>query len=269
MEFSREIITPETARKMLVKNLPYNRKVSKTTVELYARDMIEGRWSEDSPFPIIISSKGYLMDGQHRLLAVIQAGIPITFYVARNVSEETFEYIDNGKKREAWQFMDGTQVKNRQAMAKFLCSLDMGNSYFQAIRGTKTITRQELLDYEESHRSEIVEAVNAGLRVREAVGVGSNLAYGAAVAVCHRLGISEMENYNAARLAGSENFLLLVKTVTRAYLSAKAKPSAAWVSGTMLQFIEAENQGKTVRSFNKQDSMLDKYTELYRKHIDV
>ena len=269
MRFYQELITPEKAEKILKKNLPYNRKVSDRVVELYARDMKEGRWNEDCPTTISISSKGYLIDGQHRLLAVIRSGVPILFVVAADVSEDAFEYIDNGKKREAWQFMEGSQVKNRQAMAKFLCSLDMGNSFSQAIRGTVTVTRQELLEYEQANRGEIIEAVNAGIRMREAVGVGSNLAYGAALVVQSRLGAAEMKNYNAERLAKSDNFLLLVKTITRAYLSAKAKPSAVWVSGTMLQFIEAEEQGKTVRSFNKQEAMLEKYTEIYRKRFGV
>ena len=269
MEFHQELITPEKAKKILKNNLPYNRKVSVKVVELYARDMEEGRWNEYCPAAIAISSKGYLIDGQHRLLAVVKSGVPIVFTIATGVSENAFEYIDNGKKREAWQFLDGTQVKNRQAMAKFLCSLDMGNSFSQAIRGTITITRQELLEYENEHRDEIVEAVNAWLRIREAVGVGSNLAYGAALAVQSRLGEANIKDYNAERLAKSENFLLLVKTITRAYLSAKSNPNAAWVSGTMLQFIEAEEQGKPVRSFNKQEAMLEKYTDIYRKRFGV
>lgn len=269
MDFKKETITPELAEKMLSKNLPYNRKISEKTVGLYARDMAKGRWNEDAPSAIVISSKGYLIDGQHRLMAVIKAGVPIAFYVARGVSEKTFDYIDNGKRREPWQFMDGPQLKNRQAMARFLCSFDMGNTYSQAIRGLKTITRQELLDYEELHRDEIMGAVSAGIRVRSAVGVGSVLAYGAAIAVCGRLGMGGVENYNAESLAKSENFLLLVKTITRAYLNAKSKPNATWVSGTMLQFIEAEHQGKSVRCFNKQDLTLERYTELYRKYIGV
>ena len=265
MDIEREIITPEIAAEMLGKNLPYNRPINDSTVDKYAADMKAGRWCEDTADAISISEKGYLLDGQHRLTAIVKSGQTMCLLVARDVKESAFEYMDNGKQREAWQFMEGPQTKNRQAMAKFLCSLDKEHSISRSARGTVILTRQEILAYEREHCDEIFDAVSAGLRMREHVGVGSNLAYGGAIAIFHRLYGIDMTQIDARYLNGCKNSLLFVKAISRAYISAKSKPNTSWVLGTALQFLEAERNGKVVRSFNKQDAMIEKYSDAYGK----
>lgn len=78
----REIdVTPEIAENWLEKNSLLQRPV-KRAVESYAKDMEEDRWEKDNPTPITFWEDGTLVDGQHRLRAVIKSGKTIRFCVA-------------------------------------------------------------------------------------------------------------------------------------------------------------------------------------------
>jgi hypothetical protein len=41
----------------------------------------------------------HLIDGQHRLHAIIQANVPIKSYVVRSITKEAFSVLDSGIKR--------------------------------------------------------------------------------------------------------------------------------------------------------------------------
>lgn len=100
IKITKELITPEIASRLIEKN-QFNRRVAKPTVKLYANDMAAGRWMSDTAEMIKISKDGRILDGQHRLLAVIQSGCPIVFHIAHNVNDTVFEVLDTGKKRNA------------------------------------------------------------------------------------------------------------------------------------------------------------------------
>jgi hypothetical protein len=98
----REVdVTPKMAKELLAHNdaldIP-QRTRSKAHVAQYARMMRMGDW-ECNGVTIKISARGAIVDGQHRLAAVVQAGVPIRMAIARNVAEESFGTIDRGKNR--------------------------------------------------------------------------------------------------------------------------------------------------------------------------
>lgn len=93
-----ERITPKLARQILDANNTGNRPVSAARVSQYARDMIAGRWAMTGD-TLKFAAGGRLLDGQHRLRAVVEANKPIDFMVARNVKSEVFTHIDTGKSR--------------------------------------------------------------------------------------------------------------------------------------------------------------------------
>lgn len=96
MNITQEIITPEQAIDLLGYN-SQNRNVRPDVVNRYARDMLANEWTPDSV--IKIDEKGILVDGQHRLFAVIEADIPMTFIIVRDVTEEARWTVDTGLKR--------------------------------------------------------------------------------------------------------------------------------------------------------------------------
>jgi hypothetical protein len=75
-----------------------NRKPSKAKVLEYVHAMQTKRWPVTGA-TLVFSKLGYLLDGQHRLLACIQAGVPLTTFIAFNIPDGAFAMIDIGRKR--------------------------------------------------------------------------------------------------------------------------------------------------------------------------
>ena len=94
--FEQVRITPDIARKWLALN-KVNRPISYNTVQTYADDMLNGRWDRKTTSCIAFSESGYLVDGQHRLSAIIVANIPVIMWVSRNVGERVV--FDSGRTR--------------------------------------------------------------------------------------------------------------------------------------------------------------------------
>lgn len=77
----RTLITPGVAEVMLSKN-GGNRAVRPSVVKLYAQQMREGQWRETHQ-AIAVDANGNLIDGQHRLAAIVESGASIWFWVAQ------------------------------------------------------------------------------------------------------------------------------------------------------------------------------------------
>lgn len=92
-----EEVTPAIAGKLLEKN-SVNRPINRQQVKTYARAIAQGLWQLNGE-PIIISSDGSLLNGQHRCLALIEAAIPIRTVVVRGVEKATFSSMDSGRVR--------------------------------------------------------------------------------------------------------------------------------------------------------------------------
>lgn len=90
-------ITPALALKWMEHNY-FNRSVSERTVREYTYLMINGYWGESDSF-IVIAENGTVLNGQHRLLAIIRSGITIMAYVRFNASYKQHLRFDHGHKR--------------------------------------------------------------------------------------------------------------------------------------------------------------------------
>lgn len=97
MEMTTEIVsvTPQMAEAWLKNNVA-NRKLRPTIVDTYASDMKSGRWVP-SHQGIAFDSKGELVDGQHRLSAIVKSGVIVKMVVTTGVEQN--ENIDNHIKR--------------------------------------------------------------------------------------------------------------------------------------------------------------------------
>lgn len=120
-------IPPNEASKYLANN-PANRKINESVVRAMAEDMKAGRWMQTHQ-GIAISKTGRLLDGQHRLSAVIKAGVPVKMMVTFGVDEKAMDAIDQGRKRstsdiflfsgeEAWMRNDCTIAAARFLLAR-------------------------------------------------------------------------------------------------------------------------------------------------------
>lgn len=91
-----ELVTPEFAQSALRKN-DSNRNMSRSRVQLYKRDMLAGNWLLNGE-SISFYDNGELKDGQHRLTAIAETGIPQWMVVVRNIPTSTV-IADRGKAR--------------------------------------------------------------------------------------------------------------------------------------------------------------------------
>lgn len=92
MKTSVETITPDKARQLLTENHG-NRVIRDAHVQFLAREMREGRWSLTHQ-GICIADTGRLLDGQHRLHAIVFSGVTVKMQVTREAEESTYRYMD-------------------------------------------------------------------------------------------------------------------------------------------------------------------------------
>lgn len=92
MENYWEDVTPEKAQEYLSRNAS-GRPITSSTVSMYARDMTAGCWHVTHQ-GIAFDEDGYLIDGQHRLSAVVLSGKTVRYLVTRGLSRDVFPSLD-------------------------------------------------------------------------------------------------------------------------------------------------------------------------------
>ena len=98
IDYSLEFITPEKAQFYLEKNFENNRKISTNNLEELKREMKNSRFIL-SDSAICFDVDGTLVNGQHRLLAVVQTGMTQPFLVVKNMPSKSKQIMDVGKSR--------------------------------------------------------------------------------------------------------------------------------------------------------------------------
>jgi hypothetical protein len=88
-DITRANVTPLLAAKWLESNTKNPRPLVSRYVDIYASDMKHGRWAECSD-PICFRD-GKLVNGQHRLNAVIKSGVTVPLYVCYNWPSHVFD----------------------------------------------------------------------------------------------------------------------------------------------------------------------------------
>lgn len=118
MNFVTENITPAKAQTYLQTSLG-NRPISSPVVLSYADTMKKGKWMLNG-MCIIFDTEGHLIDGHHRLMAVIKAGIPVKFDVVRGVSVDAFTTYDCGRHRTLGQLIAMQGAKHYNMVASIV-----------------------------------------------------------------------------------------------------------------------------------------------------
>lgn len=118
IHFELVLITPEKAKQWLDHNNEGNRSIKPTIVNKYARDIREGNWRLTHQC-IAFDSTGHLIDGQHRLSAVVQSDMPIHAYVAQYDSAESAMKlpIDMQAKRAIFEVLQVSRREQETAAA--------------------------------------------------------------------------------------------------------------------------------------------------------
>lgn len=93
-----ETITPDMAREYLKFN-SMNRPLNDKTVNFYAQEMRAGNWKLNGE-AICFGKNGALLNGQHRLSAIVKSGKEIQTMVIRGCDESAFVTYDSGRLRQ-------------------------------------------------------------------------------------------------------------------------------------------------------------------------
>lgn len=86
MDIRQETITPEMAQEYLKFNTENYRSLNKLRVISYSNDMKAGKWQLNGE-AIKFDTEGKLIDGQHRLQAIVRANVPVKMLVIRGIQE--------------------------------------------------------------------------------------------------------------------------------------------------------------------------------------
>jgi|SRR5215203_701474 len=108
-------VAPEDAEALLATN-SHNRNLRPARVIQLANAMRRGEWEVNGQ-TLKIASDGTLIDGQHRLHAVVQSGIPIETLVMRNLPPEAQDTVDTGRKRRLADILKIEGYKDTHALA--------------------------------------------------------------------------------------------------------------------------------------------------------
>jgi hypothetical protein len=148
MKTEEIIITPEIAADWLSNRNPRNRSINSAHVASLAKDMEAGRWKMHGQ-PIQFSVDNILLDGQHRLAAILKSGVPIKSLVVTELPSDVFSVIDTGKRRSAADtlLLEGEKNTVRLAAALALVHNYMTGRGYGEVRYTTTEVQELLQKY--------------------------------------------------------------------------------------------------------------------------
>jgi len=129
-----EEITPDIAKKMLDHGRGRNRPITKSNLASITTDMLADKYAITGE-TVIVAVSGKLLDGQHRLYSIIESKKSQVIAVARNIPDNSFQFIDTGRTRRASDVLgiQGIDKPTRvAAVVKFII-------YFQNARYGSTV----------------------------------------------------------------------------------------------------------------------------------
>lgn len=139
-----EILTigPDEAEYLLSGNID-NRRLRPVKVAQFSKDMRHGRW-EFNGESLVVAKTGELNDGQHRLISIVQTGLPQKVAMVFGAERETRYTVDSGVARTAGEQLQMSGVPygtHLAAAAKMILSFDQTGG--KSVSSTGSITSLE------------------------------------------------------------------------------------------------------------------------------
>ncbi len=160
MEMKVVLITPEIASEWLEANTGNFRRPDQQRVKLYSEEIKRGAWQLNGE-SIKFSRKGTLLDGQHRLLAVRDAGEAIQSAVIFGIKDDGFASMDRGRPRSVSQWLSHIGMKQTHAVAavaRAIVAYDAG-AWCSPVFHSPSTTDSAIIEVAIKHQDEILDAV--------------------------------------------------------------------------------------------------------------
>lgn len=194
-------VTPDAAAEWLERNT-HNRNPRPRKVAEYAAAMRDGRWLFTGD-PIQFDTDRRLLNGQHRLQAVVESGIAQEFLVVTDLPGEAQLYMDQGAKRTAGDQMRLTYPNLRDstlvaAIATTLIRLERGDF----VTRDDLISAPYIVEWCEPKLASLAVAAQRTRRVRQTVRVNPSVC-GAAAWLTARNYPSQADAFWSALISGA------------------------------------------------------------------
>lgn len=211
MQLAFEDIDATTAQEYLALNIDHNRTPMNDRIERMARDMRNGDWVATAD-PIKFNTAGKLIDGQHRLRAILMSKTTQRLLVARDVTDDAVYVIDTGATRSAAQALkiadaDLTNTNTLVAVAQLIHQYESGflRNTGNNINSKERMTNAEVIRFIEENR----EALETATRMAKWVAKNAPLAtsvLGAAYYVLAKIDPEQASMFYSRVREGSAGF---------------------------------------------------------------
>lgn len=255
-------ITPELAKEWLTKNLR-NRKLRKYKVDAYAAAMRAGEW-RGTREPIEFADDGELLNGQHRLQAVVDSEVTIQNPVRFNVPRSELPIIDTGLGRMASDVltMDGHKNSTQlAAAAKAYYLWHTGPSMSMLRAGSKKINNELVKHIVERHPD-----LNMSVEFAKHASKTLNLLPPSALAAIHyeiirKHGRGKADEFFNKLIQGYDLHLgspiLALRNVLQKSANSQSRPTTeirmAWTIHAFNKWIRGEGNVKIIKHMANQD----------------
>lgn len=152
-------VTPEIAVQLLQNNYGHNRPLKASVVKRYANMMRTDEWNARAADPIKVSVDGMLLNGQHRMNAVIISGETIPMTIETGLEVGDYKSIDQGSTRTGADIIG--EEKNRYAKAagiKAIINFNKGKEGQKIFHDL--VTNKEVGDWLEDEGLDSLDHVN-------------------------------------------------------------------------------------------------------------
>ena len=155
-------VTPKMAKQLLDKNT-HNRPIRQSRVDRYTKDMLEGLWVQCGD-TVCVSETGVLLNGQHRLLAVVASGVTIRMILVTGIADDAFPFMDGGVPRSG---ADALSIEGRKNC----------NTLSAAAKLVKAYTNGKWREADNPSNHAIVEMVGEYVGLEESARVAASMKF--------------------------------------------------------------------------------------------
>ena len=169
-------VTPQMATLFLERNTK-NRSLNRQRVIAHARDMTEGRWILNGE-TIKFDTEGNLIDGQHRLHAVVDSGRSVKMLVVSNVEPVAMQTIDTGSIRSVGQIVQIYGVSNPNEVSALAGAIrSYAESRHLVWSGARGLSKSEIATFVIENNSQLQEAARFAKNAHKSANI-PRVAYG-------------------------------------------------------------------------------------------
>jgi len=163
-------VSPEMAAYWLEARNLHNRKTRPSRIDTYAGEMARGEWQFNGD-TIRFDINGTLLDGQHRLMALVRARVTLPFVLAVGLPPQSQDTMDQGASRTTGNVLQlrGVTDPNNIAATAQLCwgyvNNTLGRKQGMARRGSLS----QVLAFVDEHGESLDTAIRQGRALRKMI----------------------------------------------------------------------------------------------------